>query len=558
MKHILNILFVLCTANSLAQSVGIGTTTPYAKLEISHSSASRPSIAIKDSSTSLAGWLQFGQVNSFRNMNLYGYASTDGSSASQRLYIGSDSIAAALTIKGDGNIGIGSVAPNSKLEIVHNSSSRPSLAVTDLSPIYGGWIQMGRQGSTKNMNIFGFSPTDGSSASQRLDIGSDSIAAALTIKGNGNIGIGSVAPNSKLEIVHNSGSRPSLAVTDLSPAFAGWVQMSKQGSNRNMNIYGFPSTDGSSASQRMDFGSDSASSILTLKGNGNVGINKSTPTERLDINGNINIANGTLKANGTAGLPGQYLGINNSNQLQWMDKSDYKNFIVFNSPVTNASWNIPVGTTKILVELWGGGGGSVALGGGGGGGYLSALLNVTGLASLTYSVGNGGAGGITAISSTTAATGGSSSISLPAINLTALGGEGASLLISPSSTGPGCFPGNGGNYSISPTGLINAIGKTGNSGQGKQVQVMEAGTNTFYEISSGGNGGDAANAPNTGGIGVNVIIRLSDAVPISYIYDTHPSIPGGGGGAGYRPSFVPVFANTSGFNGAGGMVIIHY
>jgi hypothetical protein len=472
MKHILNILFVLCTANSHAQSVGIGTTTPYAKLEISHSSASRPSIAIKDSSTSLAGWLQFGQVNSFRNMNLYGYASTDGSSASQRLYIGSDSIAAALTIKGDGNIGIGSAAPNSKLEIVHNSSSRPSLAVTDLSPI-----------------------------------------------------------------------------------FAGWVQMSRQGSNRNMNIYGFPSTDGSSASQRMDFGSDSAYSIFTLKGNGNVGINKPAPTEKLDINGSINITNGTLKANGIEGLPGQYLGINNSNQLLWMDKSEYKNFIEFNTPVTNATWNIPIGTTKILVELWGAGGGGVASAGGGGGGYCTALLNVTGFTTLTYTL---GAGGIAAYSPpyNTSQAGYSSHIFLGTTNVVATGGGGATFSTDPGGT-ISSYAGSGGTYYTTPT-IINVTGKIGSSGQSKQVQVIQSSATTFCEISSGGNGGDAANAPNTGGVGAYLISRILDGVNIYRTSFSSAQHPGGGGGSGYKHYFSISAPFSSGGNGANGRVIIYY
>jgi hypothetical protein len=549
MKHILNILFVLCTANSLAQSVGIGTTTPYAKLEISHSSASRPSIAIKDSSTSLAGWLQFGQVNSFRNMNLYGYASTDGSSASQRLYIGSDSIAAALTIKGDGNIGIGSVAPNSKLEIVHNSSSRPSLAVTDLSPIYGGWIQMGRQGSTKNMNIFGFSPTDGSSASQRLDIGSDSIAAALTIKGNGNIGVGTTSPQGKLEIRHNSSSTPTLVIKDEATPFAGWIQMRQELSNKAMNIFGYAPTDGHSASQKLTIGSDSINNILTVKGNGNVGLRNPNPTERLDVDGNLKFS-GSLMPNGQNGLAGQVLQSNGAGATPtWVNGSIKTRLRYnFNGPAngqTHYTFTVPDGVYTVFAEAWGAGGRTAEFrAGGGGGGYISAFVAVVPGQIIDIYVG----ANATSPAPASASTGLSSYVQFATGRyIRALGGGGSTIVSGYNLVGTGGY-GEYAGADIHPT-IIR-----GDNGTFEEVTYNHNPSDdafNFHRKYIGARGGNAGNTTNTGANG-GTIYRIffsatSAPATVALIPITNAVVPGGGGGGEFQALL-----------GAPGLVYISY
>jgi hypothetical protein len=60
-------------------------------------------------------------------------------------------------------------------------------------------------------------------------------------------------------------------------------------------------------------------SLLLIVGNSqaqNVGIGNSSPAEKLDVTGNINVT-GTIKANGVDGTPNQVLMKNNAGNLEW-------------------------------------------------------------------------------------------------------------------------------------------------------------------------------------------------------------------------------------------------
>src|SRR5687767_3167062 len=96
----------------------------------------------------------------------------------------------------------------------------------------------------------------------------------------------------------------------------------------------------------------------------NVGVGTTTPVEKLDVNGNINVT-GTIKANGVDGTANQVLMKNGSGALSWGDLCDYKNYEMFNE-LGVQTWVVPAGVTKIEVEIWGGGGGGSMYCGGGG------------------------------------------------------------------------------------------------------------------------------------------------------------------------------------------------
>src|ERR1043165_6003098 len=115
--------------------------------------------------------------------------------------------------------------------------------------------------------------------------------------------------------------------------------------------------------------------FLSIKINAqNVGVGTTTPIERLDVNGNINVT-GTIKANGIDGTANQVLMKNGSGNLAWGDLCDYKHAVsLFNATGT---WNVPAGVTRIFIEVWGAGGGGNSFGGGGGGTYIAAPFTVT-------------------------------------------------------------------------------------------------------------------------------------------------------------------------------------
>jgi hypothetical protein len=104
----------------------------------------------------------------------------------------------------------------------------------------------------------------------------------------------------------------------------------------------------------------------------NVGIGTPTPGEKLDVNGNINVA-GNLKLNGNAGKAGQVLMMNSSGQQSWADVFGYRNRQEFSS---SGTFTVPAGVREIMIEVIGAGGGGAKGGGGGGGAYAIGVYKV--------------------------------------------------------------------------------------------------------------------------------------------------------------------------------------
>ena len=270
----------------------------------------------------------------------------------------------------------------------------------------------------------------------------------------------------------------------------------------------------------------------------NVGIGTSSPTQKLDVNGNMNVS-GNLRVNGVAGQAGQALVTNSSGATGWgsVDANEYKNFAGF---YFSQAWTVPTGVKKILVEAWGAGGGGNFYGGGAGGGYFTAHFGVTPGAVFNITIGNGGAGagnaaagsGVTTIVAVQDSLGTNYSIS-------ATGGGGAYF------TGNYIFnPGSGG-YTINP-GYYNIKGEWGKPGEANDYINMERTTGVFIEKGKGGKGGDAANSFNTGGMGCIYVPSGKTSQPGA------GQRPGGGGGGGTSAGVI------DGASGGGGYVIIWY
>jgi hypothetical protein len=150
----------------------------------------------------------------------------------------------------------------------------------------------------------------------------------------------------------------------------------------------------------------------------NVGIGTTSPTEKLDINGNMNLT-GALKANGIAGQPGQVL-MSTGSGISWGSTMGYKNFKVF---IANGSFTVPANVTEVMVELWGAGSGGTQLIGGTSGGYARTKQPVTPGTILNVTIGAGSAGG----GGNTTADAGSSYVEFPLGFVEAKGGGGIVL-----------------------------------------------------------------------------------------------------------------------------------
>jgi hypothetical protein len=277
----------------------------------------------------------------------------------------------------------------------------------------------------------------------------------------------------------------------------------------------------------------------------NVGVGTASPSEKLDVNGNLNVT-GTIKANGVDGTAGQVLMKNAGGTLSWADLSSYKNFETFFTPGAG-NWTVPAGVTKIFVEAWGAGGGGSAYGGGGGGGYVCAYLNVSAGGTVAFNIGNNGIGGNSG--STVATSGGNTTASSGGITLTAYGGSGSIIY---DATPPyGVYGGSGGGFGASGS-FRNFYGSPGEDGQPNQLQYFQSNATTYLEATLGGKGGNAGNSENTGANGGYTLYSVTAGAQLRYISTGNSAVPGGGGGGNF-------FSGVN-FGGAGadGMVVIRY
>ena len=267
----------------------------------------------------------------------------------------------------------------------------------------------------------------------------------------------------------------------------------------------------------------------------NVGIGTTNPTEKLDVNGNINLT-GSIKVNGQDGAAGQVLMKNASGLLSWGSLSEYKNYKVFGFTFLNATQNftIPAGVTKVAVELWSGGGGGSIAGGGGSGAYAYCVLDVFPGGTLSMIVGGGGQGGF---SGAAAGAGGSTQVSFSSLSLGLSGGNGASV----------SFPGAGGFFN-SGSGSIEVISYYGQTGRKNQLSYQQRSSTEFVLYTKYGDGGVAPFQPPTGGEGGQSAVSTTTGFTLNEIFGGQGYGVGEGGGGGL----------SNGYPGAAGRVIVRW
>jgi hypothetical protein len=270
----------------------------------------------------------------------------------------------------------------------------------------------------------------------------------------------------------------------------------------------------------------------------NVGIGTTTPSEKLDVNGNINVT-GTIKVNGTDGTAGQALMKNSTGTFSWGNVFPYNNVAGFRSTnvISNTvySWTVPVTVTKLFVEAWGGGGGGASGGGGGGGGYAACQFTVVPGNVISITVGGGGTGALT--SGTDAIDGLNTVVLVNGIQQIAYGGEG----------GHGSLGGIPGGFSTNSAGAY-IYGLSGVAGSGNTETYGLYSATVYYTAIKFGNGGEGGNTMLTQYNGGFRSYNTSTNAIIKNVNSQFGSTPGGGGGGDF----------TGGKDGGPGMVLIHY
>ena len=242
--------------------LGVGTTSPTAALHVQ-----------KAISGGFAGTIYNTQATGGFGLSVRG-----GNSSSQdALRVQNVGGTYLLNVKGDGNVGIGTTSPQSKLDVSHTirtigaatPSSGKGVEIRYLSGDVGSVLSYNRDSSS-------YTPLrlEGSVITLR-----ESGSAVLTVDG-GNVGIGTTSPAKKLDVR------------------GGYFITSDGGTNEEAFVQGGNGYAyfGNYSTGKAAFGNSEDWTTLVADG-GNVGIGTTSPTQKLEVAGNIKLSGYIVDSN---------------------------------------------------------------------------------------------------------------------------------------------------------------------------------------------------------------------------------------------------------------------
>ena len=218
----------------------------------------------------------------------------------------------------DGNLGIGTTSPTSKLDVVGSGlfsgtvtatdglrSNRTQDALSGLflrstidgSTITNNGIILGKAATANNAASIVYTHSSDGSTSNRLGFGFWASDNLLNLTATGNVGIGTTSPDYKLDVVGAGKFTTGLTVSGNGGAINAASRLNIDFASGNSRLYSL----GANSSTKGGFefhtnSSDGSLDVIALKisSDGNVGIGSSSPATKLDVSGTATISSDVI------------------------------------------------------------------------------------------------------------------------------------------------------------------------------------------------------------------------------------------------------------------------
>jgi len=277
--------------------VGIGTTTPSTDLEVSSTGVNGVDISQSASNASQSGRLFFTTNTASEGFALFNSNGTfqvnsggipNNTSGTNRISI----------IGSSGNVGIGTTSPTAKLDVYGNlrvgttgtftiSQSPFSTTVFYVGAGNGSTITFGAPASnTQDVSVQGDLYSYQGSIGTKL---SGSFNNKITYNGDnylnsGNLGIGTTSPQEKLHVIEEVPGTTLIEVENTRTNSNAGIKLSSGQTNYNV---AFTNANG----DFQIYNSSTAKEEITIAANGKVGIGATSPSEKLEVDGNVKANN---------------------------------------------------------------------------------------------------------------------------------------------------------------------------------------------------------------------------------------------------------------------------